>query len=758
MLSTRKDEQANVQHSQNQIISKALIVNYIQLIQSYLEKEIKNPFIIFTLLCQTYKNPSRCSLFCFSTNFSDQWPQQWLKLASQFSDSLEKMACLTTEEDTTLRNFLSKIKFASLLKPTNKLANLLGAFFLYFPQYRSSTQGEQWEKMHKSILFTLQPTDSNKTFIINLFRRLFNQNIKDSETCLADPFYYLKHSAALLSDQDWIKISDRINTSRVNEYDFQSHSFAVKLLVELATHIPAYIQQGIIRKLLPCLFYDDNVADTVSFILKKYSYVISKEQRSHLFKIIYNSTADLTIMQINFLGSLVDAYNENEMSLMIKIFHNKILAGNRSERLQTIAALGDLFLSSPHSYFNLITQPIINGLNDKSTEVQIQSIRSLAKIALHSSYEQRKMIIHHLLCFYFLTEIDFVDSDLSNEKIEIALKFLLEDKNLSEIKNNFLLSLSQEKCFQFVKSLCMDFFCNTTSVIKCKNIIIKLGQFAHIIARNQLAITLISEKLLKNLSIDMMEDNDVRTALIKLSSIFSKKTNTILVKNLYKIMLSGKDLNDLDQSLKNWSSEQKCHLAVAFEFLAPLFSNNQLNYALIRTREMLIDYNKYVRKDALIALGNLLTYVVGKNLISDEEKANLTSQLYNKFCSSWLEHEVELAFKDELIYLERILPLLSSDQHRKIIDFLFGYMSSDSLIPGEEKDIDTIFAILLPHLTSLEKAHLYIKSIMLESAEIREQFASMTEHLYISLYELPKVMPLPEVNHIIESYLAPRYF
>jgi len=653
-------------------------------------------------------------------------------------------------------------------------------------------QKEKWEKMHKSILFTLQPTHSNKTFIIDLFRRLFNQHIKDSETCLANPFYYLKHSAALLSDQDWIKISDRINASRVNECDFQSKSFAVNMLAELSNHFPSHIQQSIIKKLLPYLSHqNDHIADTVSQLLKKYSYIISKKQRSDLFKEICNkfessasilTANDLTIIQIHFLVGLIDSSNKNEILLLVETLHKKILDENESIREQVILELNELFLIDPPVYFNMIIQPILRGLKDQCIHVQIQSIRSLAKIAYHSSYEKRKMIVTDL-CSYFIKRNSkkenyfkietFFDSSLLNEQIEISLKFLLEDKPLSEIETNFLASLEKGKCSQFISSLCMNFSCrmiyetegnNTTITIKKatetdrKNIIERLGELVPIIADNHDAITKISEKILNNLSADLIKakNKDVRNGLIQLSSLLSEKRKTMLTENLYK-KLSGKDLNDLDLKLDNESTQQKIDLADAFEFLTPLFSETQLKSALIIAQEMLIDKDMEVSKNAIIALGHLMKHVVDKKLILAKEKTQLTSQLCNRICSSWLEDKENLT-KNQMITIGRLASIFSSAQRRKIMDSLFEYISSDTFFLEEkDDDINDIFKLLLPHLTALEKAYLYILLITLEQTELIEQFSPITDHLYISLYELPQVISSCNINNIIESYLAPRY-
>jgi len=132
MLANRRIKQVDAEHCQDQIIKKSLITQYIQLIQSYIQKEITNPFIIFTLLCQNNKCHSHSISFFWDINISNPWQKQWLKLSRQLSHSLNNAASVQPEETMALGNFLATIECTTQLNPSSQFAHLLGAFFSLF--------------------------------------------------------------------------------------------------------------------------------------------------------------------------------------------------------------------------------------------------------------------------------------------------------------------------------------------------------------------------------------------------------------------------------------------------------------------------------------------------------------------------------------------------------------------------------------------------------------------------------------------------
>jgi len=801
MLQTRKNKPADDKNELRQIKTQSSFKKDIKLIQSYIKKDIKNPFIILTLLYESDKTCCPPSTLFYNAASSDNGYKLWHALSCSLPSSKEITASLTKEEDTTLRVFFSKIKFPEPPKQADRLISLLSIFFLYFPEYISSLPEDTKEKMHVMMFSELQknyPENALKFSIFDVRHWLLSPDLE--RLAIRE----LKKLASVFSDKEWMKIFNAINFNLSNP-DTASYikSKSVNVFSELADHIPLHHHEYIIKKLLPYLSHrDTDFSSTVACILERFSYLISNNQRTYLLTAFHNALPHLKTMQIEFLGKLAATLNKNETLTAIEILCKKTYASIEKIKICAIKTLGNLSLTLQQTHHELITCALLNTLENTSPNVTIRSIHSLAKIASHSSNEQRKAIIRSLYSYFYkkyhktgeFGEIPpLLNSILQNERVEIAFKFLSEIETMDDLKK-FFAALHSEKCTELVISLCENF----------------------------------SDK---DIFIENFHNKKIILTLEQLSPLVSKEQKAILVSLLFK-KLCGHDLILSQNNLNRLENEEKIRLAKTFKALSPFFSETELQIALIKSQEMLIDGDGDgdgdidVRKKAISALYKLTDYFV------DEKLTNITKNLCDSiqelhgsnkhfiikilnYLTPYFSFEqqelVSLHLKDVFMKtnnidtiilaidtLKKMMPLIKSKEHQHPISKICDELCNISFFTLNEKiekqiiialghlsDIfsynqcikimynlldyiafctysldsrDTFikfFEQLLLNITPLDKANLYIHLITLEFAKERKDFLPLTDQLYASLYELPKVMPSREINNIIESYLAP---
>jgi len=680
MLVTREQKPANTQNNQHQITNKFLFEKYIQLIQSYIKDGIENPFIILTLLCQSQKHllSPRHPSFLWSMTLNVQWYSQLRKLPCNLPSLSKQKASFTEEENTTLRSFFSEIKFIKQITPENELVSLLGIFFLYFPQYMSLMPEQVGKKIHSMVISVLQKTYPIKTSALELFNRCVSDEAFSINT-LQPIIVLLKKEASIFTDQEWLEIFDQINKI-INLTYYEKEGIA--MLAQLAEDIPAPFQKNIIQQLFNYLTdKNTDVSKAAVFALEKFSYVVSKEERTRWFNCILNNTDKLEAMQIKLLGKLINVLNQDECLLAIKLLLEKTSSKIGRVRIEALKSLENLPLAIKKIHHDAIIRAFLSAvLKDNKLAIQQKALRSLANIASISSNEKRKFIIIYLYAYFIQrnnrseTYKPLIFSPIiSNEKIEIAFKILLEKQNFYFLEQNFLAIFFYERFDDLINRLCRFIQDGKKHYITVVEI---LKSLIPLIKNDQTAITSILDSMLSALNKEnnlkfYILDNHLMNDLIPLIPIFSIEQNTLLLTCLYK-KLSEKELNHLYDDLKNWEDKEKISFSKIFKVLFPLFSSDLKITASLRIREMLIDENIQVRKKAVISLYTLTSYSVD---------IRFTDMIEN-VCQ--LIPEIDISKRHLAIEIvDRFIPHLSNTQYVFVIQTLRNLF----LIKNEDKAI-----------------------------------------------------------------------
>jgi len=490
MITTRKNRQ-------DHITNNSLIDKYIQLIQFYIQEGVKNPFIIFTFFCQDYITIRRYSSFFCSVNWHDQWCHQWRRQSRHISFPSEKTAALTEEEGLYLRRFFAEIKFAKKLEPTDEFVNLLGVFFLYFPEYLSLMQEGLGEKIHRMMIFGLKQIYSIETSVVDFL----NELTMDWKTSRNFFIRHLGRSTSAVSEQEWLQILDTIDS--LFDKTCVSTLGAVDMLASLADHAPSHHQERMTKKLLSYLDVENDVylSDKAILALERFFYVMSKEQRVDLFNSIYNKTTVLTEKQLEILGNIVAILGENESLLAVNILCKTALYGEWGvSRGAAVDALGNLPCTIQQAQYDIIINTLFSTLEDEFDYVHEGSIRSLAKMALISSDEQRKIILTRLSNSLAKKNEEKKEIGetlksfytISNEKIEMAFKILLEKDETATPIDTILAVLSPKYCKRVVNKLCAKLYEDRRD-----NSLGTLGVLVPVMLNNHLAIDCIVECLLE---------------------------------------------------------------------------------------------------------------------------------------------------------------------------------------------------------------------------------------------------------------------
>jgi len=793
---------------------------YLRLIQSYIEKNINNPFIIFILFCQHYQSTyQNFSLFCHA-RFIDQSFRQRHKLPHTLPSSLDMTASLTEQEDSDLRNLFSDIKFPKQLALTEEFVNLLGIFFLYFPGYIQSIPENKGEIIHRMMIFNLNQLYPIKSLSFELFNDLISRNLFFIHD---NPIQSLKRSISVLTNQQWLQILTHLKRQLATVFSL-TKSKIVTLLATLADDIPGNFRDDIIKTLFSYLNMNDTaLSNAASFALERFSYVISKEQRTYCFKTLLKDWTKLKPIQIKLLGTLIETLNKDESLLAVNLLCKKTLCTTENVRIQAVESLGNLPSTIKKMLYNQIIHALFSSLMDTSL-IQEHAVRSLAKIASISTYEQRKMIINYLYHYFtksrrrengIFETLNPLDPNISNEKIEIALMFLLEHEYFNIIEIRFLAVFSKN----LINILCSQLIDKKNkSMITLQTI----GRLAPLLANNQPSLATLLESLLQHLenySSDDILDKKVILDLYPLIPIFSAEKKYILLSYLYKKLCDNeyisiflgyeeniffaKYFNIPISSEKNkiiLKEIQKMltnnNIAVKEEAVSYLshiildnVDNNFIEIAEALCQSILV-LNSSKRKLAIEMLDRFISYLSDEKRrlaiqtlrwllfekneentiiqavetlkklilpIQKEEQRAFISEISHDLCTHLLSAE-QPKIKNQLVFtLSCFASVFSYSQRAKVMDSLFKYISLQFFSTEHVNTLITAFEQFLLHLTSFEKANLYVQLMMIQSNEIKGEFVPLIDQLYASLYELPKVIPSRQINNIIESYLSPNF-
>jgi len=201
--------------------------------------------------------------------------------------------------------------------------------------------------------------------------------------------------------------------------------------------------------------------------------------------------------------------------------------------------------------------------------------------------------------------------------------------------------------------------------------------------------------------------------------------------------LCGKNLNELHFSLNICKDEdEKICLAKTFKVLAPLFSKEQIEIALVKTQEMLMDTDTVVSKKALSSLYKLTSYDVKVKLIDSDKilckfieminssKGCLAIEIVDRLAHQFSEKQhhfiIEslitcLMIKNEtqiiiqaIKTLKKCVSLLSAQQRADLICQLYNKLCS-ALLEAEKDSIHDQIIIALRHLASVFSSHQRMK-------------------------------------------------